>query len=246
MKLEKIVKLKNGKYKLYLDNKEVITTFDDVILKNNLLFNKEIDNELYSKIINENNYYELLNSCIKRISRRLRSEKEIKNYLEKKTNDIHLIEYIIVELKQKNYINDLLFTKAYLSDKLTLTNSGVNKIKSELYNLGIEEEIINDVLENNNIKNDPKKLENMIKKKIKLNNKYSNNYLKQKILNDMINLGYDREEIINILDQNIKDDKDIYEKEYKKLYEKLKKKYQGKELEYQINQRLYRKGFINK
>ena len=243
MKLEKIVKLKNGKYKLYLDSKDVITTYDEVILKNNLLFNKEIDNELYSKIINENNYYELLNSCIKRISKRLRSEKEIKNYLEQKTNDIHLIEYIINELKQKNYINDLLFTKAYLSDKLTLTNSGINKIKSELYNLGIEEEIINDVVENSNIKNDSKKLENMIKKKIKLNNKYSNNYLKQKILNDMINLGYDREEIINIIDQNIKDDKDIYEKEYKKLYEKLKKKYQGKELEYQINQRLYRKGF---
>ena len=243
MKIEKIVKLKNGKYKLYLDSKDVITTYDEVILKNNLLFNKEIDNELYSKIINENNYYELLNSCIKRISKRLRSEKEIKNYLEQKTNDIHLIEYIINELKQKNYINDLLFTKAYLSDKLTLTNSGINKIKSELYNLGIEEEIINDVVENNNIKNDYKKLENMIKKKIKLNNKYSNNYLKQKILNDMINLGYDREEIINIIDQNIKDDKDIYEKEYKKLYEKLKKKYQGKELEYQINQRLYRKGF---
>ena len=243
MKIEKIVKLKNGKYKLYLDSKDVITTYDEVILKNNLLFNKEIDNELYSKIINENNYYELLDSCIKRISKRLRSEKEIKNYLEQKTNDIHLIEYIINELKQKNYINDLLFTKAYLSDKLTLTNSGINKIKSELYNLGIEEEIINDVVENNNIKNDYKKLENMIKKKIKLNNKYSNNYLKQKILNDMINLGYDREEIINIIDQNIKDDKDIYEKEYKKLYEKLKKKYQGKELEYQINQRLYRKGF---
>ena len=243
MKIEKIVKLKNGKYKLYLDSKDIITTYDEVILKNNLLFNKEIDNELYSKIINENNYYELLNSCIKRISKRLRSEKEIKNYLEQKTNDIHLIEYIINELKQKNYINDLLFTKAYLSDKLTLTNSGINKIKSELYNLGIEEEIINDVVENNNIKNDYKKLENMIKKKIKLNNKYSNNYLKQKILNDMINLGYDREEIINIIDQNIKDDKDIYEKEYKKLYEKLKKKYQGKELEYQINQRLYRKGF---
>ena len=243
MKIEKIVKLKNGKYKLYLDSKDVITTYDEVILKNNLLFNKEIDNELYSKIINENNYYELLDSCIKRISKRLRSEKEIKNYLEQKTNDIHLIEYIINELKQNNYINDILFTKAYLSDKLTLTNSGINKIKSELYNLGIEEEIINDVVENNNIKNDYKKLENMIKKKIKLNNKYSNNYLKQKILNDMINLGYDREEIINIIDQNIKDDKDIYEKEYKKLYEKLKKKYQGKELEYQINQRLYRKGF---
>ena len=243
MKIEKIVKLKNGKYKLYLDSKDVITTYDEVILKNNLLFNKEIDNELYSKIINENNYYELLDSCIKRISKRLRSEKEIKNYLEQKTNDIHLIEYIINELKQNNYINDILFTKAYLSDKLTLTNSGINKIKSELYNLGIEEEIINDVVENSNIKNDSKKLENMIKKKIKLNNKYSNNYLKQKILNDMINLGYDREEIRNIIDQNIKDDKDIYEKEYKKLYEKLKKKYQGKELEYQINQRLYRKGF---
>lgn len=243
MKIEKIVKLKSGKYKLYLDNEEVITTYDEVILKNNLLFNKEIDNELYSKIISENSYYELLNSCIKNISKRLRSEKEIRNYLEHKINDIHLIEFIIKELKDKNYINDSMFAKAYLNDKLTLTNSGINKIRNELYNLGIDEEIINEVVENNNIKNDSKKLENMIKKKIKLNDKYSNNYLKQKILNDMINLGYDREEIINIIDQNIKDDKDIYKKEYKKLYEKLKKKYQGKELEYQINQRLYRKGF---
>ena len=77
MKIEKIVKLKSGKYKLYLDNNDVIITFDEIILKYNLLFSKEIDEELISKIINENNYYELLNSCIKNISKRLRSEKEI-------------------------------------------------------------------------------------------------------------------------------------------------------------------------
>ena len=243
MKIEKIVKLKSGKYKLYLDNNDVIITFDEIILKYNLLFSKEIDEELISKIINENNYYELLNSCIKNISKRLRSEKEIKNYLEQKTNDIHLIEHIISELKEKKYINDLLFAKAYLNDKLTLTNTGINKIKNELYNLGIDEEVINNVIENNKIKNDSKKLENMIKKKIKLNHKYSNNYLKQKILNDMINLGYDKEEIINIIENNITDDKNIYEKEYKKIYDKLKKKFKGNELEYQIKQRLYQKGF---
>ena len=95
MKIEKIIKLKSGKYKIFLDNNEQITTFDDVILNNNLLFHKEIDNDIYVKIKEENNYYELLNSSIKYISKRLRSEKEIKIYLEKKTTDIYLIDSII-------------------------------------------------------------------------------------------------------------------------------------------------------
>ena len=41
-------------------------------------------------------------------------------------------------------------------------------------------------------------------------------------------------------------DQDIYKKQYEIIYNKLKNKYQGKELEYQINKKLYSKGFIHK
>ena len=50
MKIEKIQKLKNNKYKIKLDSGDIINTYDDVILNNSLLFNKEIDLELLNKI----------------------------------------------------------------------------------------------------------------------------------------------------------------------------------------------------
>ena len=243
MKIIKIVKLKNSKYKLYLDNDENIIIYDDVILNNNLLFNKDIDNELYNKIKDENIYYDLLNISIKYISKRLRSELEIKKYLEKKTNDIFLIDNIINELKDKRLIDDKRFSEAYINDKLNLSKCGILKIRNDLINLGIDENIINDSLNNIDYKLDNNNLKKMIDKKIKANHKYSCNYLKQKITNDMINLGYDKEDIINILDSYNLDDEEIYKQEYNKLYNKLCKKYQGNELEYQIRNRLYIKGF---
>ena len=243
MKIDKIIRLKSGKYKLKFDDGEVLSTFDDVILNNGLLFNKEIDDDLYIKIKDESAYFELYNSVVKYISRRLRSEKEIKIYLENKTTDSFIIENIISDLKKVNLINDNTFAHAYINDKINLSNTGIAKIKLELVNLGVDDEIINTQLSKFDSNLDYSKLEKIIIKKINSNHKYSNNYLKQKIVNDMINLGYDREDIINIIDKNIKDDDELYKREYDKLYNKLSKKYSGSELDYMVKQRMYSKGF---
>lgn len=244
MKIKKIIKLKSGKYKLALDNNEFLITYDEVILNNNLLFNKEIDDSLYIKIKEENNYYDILNSAIKYITKRLRSEKEIRVYLEKKTKDFYMIDDIVNNLKDKKLIDDINFTKAYINDKINLSNTGINKIKNELENLGISSDIIENECSKVDLKKDYNKLEKMIIKKIKLNHKYSNKILKEKIIYEMTNLGYDYNAVISIYDSNIiNNDDDIYKKEYQKLYNKLKKKYEGNELEFQINKKLYAKGF---
>ena len=63
MKINKIKK--NGKkYKIILDNGLEIKTFDDVIINNNLLYNKIIDDELLDKINKENEYYDVYNKVI--------------------------------------------------------------------------------------------------------------------------------------------------------------------------------------
>ena len=46
MLIEKIEKLKNNKYNIYI-NGEKITTYDNIILENNILYKKQIDNDLY-------------------------------------------------------------------------------------------------------------------------------------------------------------------------------------------------------
>ena len=43
MTIEKIKKLSNGKYKIVFDNSESITTYEDIILEENILYKKELD-----------------------------------------------------------------------------------------------------------------------------------------------------------------------------------------------------------
>jgi len=241
MKIEKIKKTKTGKYILELDNKEQIKTYDEVILNNNLLFNKEIDIDLLNKLNLENNYYDIYNKVIKYISIKMRSELEINKYLDKFETDKK--DKIIDDLKRMNLINDKAFTKAYITDKINLSLVGPYKIKRELLNHNIEEDIIDNELNNyeNNIFYN--KIDKLINKKIRLNKNKSINNLKQKIISELLENGYDKTMIIEILNNyNINDDNAI-KKEYDILYKKLSKKYKDNELKYQIKNKLYSKGF---
>ena len=238
MKIEKIKKLTGGRYKIFLE-KDSIIVYEDVILNNNILYHDEIDDESFYKMKDENIYYELLNSSIKYITKRLRSEKEIRDYLSKKTLDNYMIDNIINNLKEQGLINDKRFAQCYINDKLNLTNIGVKKIKYDLGNLGISDDIIEEI----NVEQNNDKLEKLIIKKINNNTKYSNYVLKSKIIQEMTSLGYDTDDIINICDINMKSDEEIYNREYSKLYDKLKDQYDGSELEYQIKHKLYNKGF---
>ena len=50
MNIEKYKKLSNGKYRVMLDNGTIMDIYEDVIVKNNLLYKKEIDVSLLDKL----------------------------------------------------------------------------------------------------------------------------------------------------------------------------------------------------
>ena len=238
MKIEKIKK-SGKKYKIILDNGLEIKTFDDVIINNSLLYNKTIDNELLDKINKENDYYDIYYKTVNLISKKLRSEKEISDFLDKYNVDRNKI---IDKLKSINLINDKNFTKAYISDKINLSNDGIDKIKNDLLKHNIDINLIMEEISKIDNELVDKKIEKLIAKKTK-NSKYTGFRLKYKVVNELIDLGYDKSKISEIYDKlDIKND-DLIGKEYNKLYSKLSKKYQDKELEYKINTKLYNKGF---
>ena len=86
MKIEKYEKIGKDKYRLYLDNGEVIDTYDEVILRKELLLKKELTKEDYQSIFLETTFQENYNACSKYISIRLRSTKEIEDYLKKRSS----------------------------------------------------------------------------------------------------------------------------------------------------------------
>lgn len=199
MKIEKYEFTKKNNYNIYLSNGEVITLNEKVITENELLLKKEIDDRLYKKLIYENNVFEAINTAIGYINIRLRSIKEIRDYLIKKGYLSDVIDIAIDKLINSGYLDDNRFTKAYIKDKLSFTSKGDYKIRMELINLGIS----NDIIENNMAAIDNELLINRIKKiidkDIKSNKKYTGMELRNKIYNHLISQGYSKEKVINVI-----------------------------------------------
>ena len=247
MNIKKIKKLSNDKYQIITSNNNKIITYDSVILKYNLLYKKDIDSELLNLIIKETSYFDIYKKVVNYISKRLRSEYEIKKYLEKYDLNEKDTNKIISDLKESNFINDYNFAKAYISDKVYLSNYGPLKIRKDLQNYYVDNKIIEELI--SNIENEIilEKLNKLITKKINSNKKHSSYILKQKLLYYFKDLGYETSMILNCLDNLGNNEDGILDKEYEKLYKKYSKKYSDYNLDNKIKEGLYRKGFdINK
>jgi len=199
MKIIKYAKKTKDKYQLFLDNGEVLDTYEDVILKNNLLYNKDLNNDSYENITKDNELQKNYNACLNYIKVRLRSKKEIEDYLKRKKVSETDIEEIVDKLIKNNLINDDYFCKCFINDKLKFTSMGEYKIINELKNLRIDDEIINkynylfdkELLDAKIIK--------LIEKYIKASKKKNN--VKNKIYTNLMNLGYDKDQIIENLNK---------------------------------------------
>lgn len=242
MKIQKYIKDKQNKYKVVIDDEDYIL-YDDVIVKYELIRKSEIDEKTFKEMLALNDelfsYYE----SIKYINRKLRSEKEIREYLHKKNIANNIIDKTIRRLTDNRFLNEEIYLKAYLTDQINLSNNGPKKIKNNLLKLGIQEHAIDEALSKITYEVWQNKIDRYIEKKIKVNHNSSSSMLKIKITNDLINLGYEREDIASILVKYEVDDRDILKKEYQKAKSALEKKYTGYELQNKIKERLYRKGF---
>lgn len=197
MKIEKYESINNGQYKIYLSDGTILKINSDVIINNNLLYKKEIDNTLLNKILKENDNANIYNKCVKYISVRLRSKKEIIDYLKKLYIDN--TADIIDKLTKNNLINDEVFTKAFIKDKINFTSYGPYRIRQELNKYNIDNEIIDKYINDIDEEILIDKVDKQINKMIKSNRKYSGNILKSKIYNNLYNNGFDKDMIINVL-----------------------------------------------
>ncbi|MDD4035772.1 MAG: RecX family transcriptional regulator [Bacilli bacterium] len=242
MKIKGIKKLSNNKYNIIFNDDSNLTVYEDVIIKYNLLSDKELNNDLLKQIEKDNSYAECYNKALKYISIRLRSEFEVSKYLKGLNINEKIITQTITKLKEQGYLNDGRFIKAFINDKINMTSWGPYKIIRELEKNGVKymgeisSIISNDLL--------GERVQKIIKKMVSSNKSNSTNMLKNKILGYLINIGYSREQVINYIENiQIDDEESRFKKEYQKLYNKYKSKYKDEELVKVIRNKLYQKGF---
>ena len=242
MKIEKYIKLKSNRYEVLIDGLKV-KLYDDVIVKYELLRKKEIDEELFEEITKYNDKLEAYYKALRYLTKKLRTEKEIEDYLRVDYTQ-KTVDETIDRLKKNGYLNKDIYLKCYLADQINLSNNGPKKIKNSLIKLGYSEEELDERLDSISEEIWLDKIRNSVKKMIAQNKSLSSNKLKEKILYQLSMNGFYKRMIEEVIEESeFKNTDDILVKEYEKAKNKLSKKYDGYELENKILAKLVAKGF---
>jgi regulatory protein len=157
-------------------------------------------------------FEKLLNKTYNFLSYRIRTEKEIRDYLIKKIkgkdlkkiisdSDRLIIESVIARLKEQKFLNDEEFIKLWIESRSRTKSKSLKFLIFELERKGIKKELINSVLgkEEIEIASDFDKALSLAKKRI---DKYKNEDRKkafEKMARYLVSKGYDWELIKKVI-----------------------------------------------
>ncbi len=244
MEIKKFTKKKGNTYLVTIDDEEY-KLYDDTIIKFNMLQTKTITSSKLEEVLLYDKELTSYYLALKYLTRRMRTEYEIRAYLKQRDYEESIIDKTIAKLYKTHYLNEENYLKCYINDALKLTNKGPKKIIHDLAKLGIDSEKVRAYLDNIDETIWHSKIDEYIKKKIKNNKNSSANRLRLKIVADLTNLGYDREQIMDILHNYPIDDTSSLKNDIIKEKKKLAKKYTGPELLNHLKLNLYRKGYTD-
>ncbi|MCI9234100.1 MAG: hypothetical protein HFH08_05880 [Bacilli bacterium] len=240
MKIILIKKIGKNRYEILLEN-EKIKTYDTVMLKYQIALKKELSEELVEQIKEETEKAEIYEKVIQFLNKKLRSEKEVRDFLKKQ--EVEEVEELIERLKSQGFFHEDIYIEAYIHDRFSFTIDGPNKIREDLLKQNFPFEKVEKAIQKIDKKEVKNKLSKFIDKKMNLNHKYSEKYCKQKILEQAQLLGYSKELIESILEEYKLDHSVILEQEARKLYQRYSTKKSGKELIFFLKQKLYQKQY---
>jgi len=138
------------------------------------------------------------NIAFRLLKYRDRSEKEIVNRLKKKKVSREVIEKVIAELKSLSLLDDRKFAKSWIQERIR-KGYGLLKIKVELKEKGIDQDLLKDLLQD--INKDAwvlPQIRELVQKRIKKYNKIDLN-VKRKILSYLVRRGFPYEKVIRVL-----------------------------------------------
>lgn len=104
----------------------------EVLIKFQLKKGMELDDFSFLEIQYQDDIRKAYNLAINYLARRMRAEKEIKDYLIQKEIDEPIINEILHRLIAQKYINDEEYAFAYVRTQANTTYKGPNAVKREL------------------------------------------------------------------------------------------------------------------
>ncbi|MDO8570649.1 MAG: RecX family transcriptional regulator [Candidatus Daviesbacteria bacterium] len=210
------------RFNIFLDGVFAFGADEDLVVSERLVPGKDIQPRGLDKLLYEAGMGKLMEKMYGLFSVRMRSEKEVRDWFRIKNHELRIkgmeeksqmvLDYVIEKLKEKGMLNDLQFAKLWVEGRRRSKQKGINALKSELFQKGIEKEIIEEVLrEESRITNQELSEEQLavkaLEKKMRVWKNLPKPEFKKKAISYLMRQGFDYSKIKKLVEN-------VLQKEY--------------------------------
>lgn len=191
------------RYNVFLDGKFGFAADEDLVVEFRLVPGKVIDQVNLKALLFEAEVGKLMERMYKLWNIRPRSEKEVRNYFRIKGKELAsdpIVDLVIKKLKQKGLLDDKKFAKEWMEARSK--KYGKNRIRQELYQKGIDKEIVNEVIENG--ENSEQITQQALEKKLRVWKNLKALEFKKKAYGYLIRRGFEYEIVKKVIEKYIR------------------------------------------
>lgn len=248
--ISKITAQKRAKdrYNIFLDDEYAFSIDQDTFIKENIRKGKKLSEEDIERIQATENIQQAYLLAINFLSYRMRSIREMEQYLQKKEIAPHTIDLIIERLVKEKNLDNRAFAESFVKDRVLLTSKGPTVIKQELYEKGIAGSIIDDALQHYSKEEQFDKVYKFVQREVKKQTKHPHKKRMEQIRLTLMRRGFTNDIISAVLaevevDVDKDEEREKVMKEGEKIYRRYARKHEGYELRERCKAALYQKGF---
>ncbi len=137
---------RQGRYSVFIDEKYSFSLSENKLMKSGIRIGREYSKVELEDLKDTATIDKAYMRSLDLLSRRARSEWEMRDYLRRKEYEPEIIDKIITRLNDAGYIDDYKFASSWVENRHLLKSISQRKLWQELKQKHIADEIINEVL----------------------------------------------------------------------------------------------------
>jgi regulatory protein len=184
------------RYSVYIDEKFSFTLSESELLRLGLYSRQEITADELAALKDNSVRDKAQYQAMGQVSRRMRSEWELRDYLKRKDYAPEVIEKVVEWLREYGYVDDRKFANAWVANRRLLKATSSRRLHQELRQKRVSDEIIDEALAEDQT-DERQVLRDLVERK-KKQSKYQD---KLKLLQYLSRQGYNYEDIKSVLDE---------------------------------------------
>lgn len=193
-KISKAVKTE-GRYNVFVDGEFTFSLDESQLIESGLRKGQELSEQEVLNLRIESDFGKNYIKALDLISRRLRSEREIRDYAFKKQWSKDNLERVIKRLYERGYLNEKKFATAFVRSKALTKSQSRRQLELALKKKGITSTVISEVIEGSDEYSENESLKRLITKK---RNRYDD---EKKLIAYLLRQGFSYDDIRHELEQ---------------------------------------------